>query len=394
MKVGISGPILVAPFKEFLFESQYTHRVLNLGLGGTAVNHLALALLRRGHQVVLFSLDPSISSEIILSGPKVKICIAPLRTRVRHRALDFFKAEREHLCRAILRESPDVVHAHWTYEYALGALDSRLPSIVTARDAPWAILKLMPNAYRFIRLMMAYKVAGTTRYLTANSPYTADHWRHFMLRTQPIPVIPNGCPEDLFSPCSQKSIDKTSIVYAAILSGWGKTKNARTALEAFFQVRKVMPQARMILFGNGHGKDEAAYAFARHMNWEKGVEFAGETPYPTLMERLCCEVDVLIHPALEESFGNPLIEAMARGIPVIAGLHSGAVPYVLEQGKAGLLVDVRSPFALATSMLRLAKDAATRHAIGQAGFESAKRRFHIDNVVESWENYYLQAIGS
>ncbi len=37
-------------------------------------------------------------------------------------------------------------------------------------------------------------------------------------------------------------------------------------------------------------------------------------------------VDVLVHPSLEESQCMAVIEAMAMGLPVIAGKFSGAIP--------------------------------------------------------------------
>ena len=61
---------------------------------------------------------------------------------------------------------------------------------------------------------------------------------------------------------------------------------------------------------------------------------------------------VLVHPAMEETFGNILLEGMARRIPVIGGLHAGGVPQVLGQGKYGILCDVTSVDSLLQAMLK------------------------------------------
>ena len=47
---------------------------------------------------------------------------------------------------ALIRDfKPDVVHGHWTYEFALGAMDTGLPCGVTAHDSPYTIVKYFPN---------------------------------------------------------------------------------------------------------------------------------------------------------------------------------------------------------------------------------------------------------
>ena len=60
---------------------------------------------------------------------------------------------------AIDPRDPDIVHAHWTYEFALGAIESRVPTVVTAHDAPLSILRLNPTPYRLARTVMAWQVA-------------------------------------------------------------------------------------------------------------------------------------------------------------------------------------------------------------------------------------------
>ena len=50
-------------------------------------------------------------------------------------------------------------------------------------------------------------------------------------------------------------------------------------------------------------------------------------------------MDVFLHTSIEESFGMVLVEAMAMGIPVIAGKSSGGPQWILNEG-GGLLVDI------------------------------------------------------
>ena len=64
----------------------------------------------------------------------------------------------------------------------------------------------------------------------------------------------------------------------------------------------------------------------------------------------------LVHPSKEESFGNTIIESMARCKVVIGGKDSGAVPYVLRDGKCGCLCDVNDYEEMASAMLKVIED--------------------------------------
>lgn len=88
-----------------------------------------------------------------------------------------------------------------------------------------------------------------------------------------------------------------------------------------------------------------------------------------------------------------LLEASALSIPSIAGERSGAVPWTLAQGEAGLLVDVASPRALSEAMLRLADDAALRSDLGQRARTNALDRFHIRVVADAHLRVYAELAG-
>jgi glycosyltransferase involved in cell wall biosynthesis len=102
------------------------------------------------------------------------------------------------------------------------------------------------------------------------------------------------------------------------------------------------------------------------------------------------EVDVLVHPALEEAQPMAIIEAMARRIPVIGGKTSGGVPWTLDVGRAGILVDVRSPDQVATAMQRLITDPVLRQDLAERGQALARERFHISAVADAWQTVYAQ----
>jgi glycosyltransferase involved in cell wall biosynthesis len=148
------------------------------------------------------------------------------------------------------------------------------------------------------------------------------------------------------------------------------------------------------MFGRGHGPGEEAEHWAEAHGLADGIEFAGEHGYSRLMDRLSHDVDVLVHPSLEEAQGMVLIEAMALGIPTIAGEASGGTPWTLDEGRAGILVDVSDAGAVAQAMIGLADSAEERERWGRRGLEHATRRYHIRHVADAYERIYAELLES
>jgi glycosyltransferase involved in cell wall biosynthesis len=77
-----------------------------------------------------------------------------------------------------------------------------------------------------------------------------------------------------------------------------------------------------------------------------------------------------IYPSTFEGFGMPVLEAMAAGVPVIAGNRS-ALPEVC--GDAAEQIDPDSEEQLASALLRLATDEARRNELIARGLSRSKQ---------------------
>jgi glycosyltransferase involved in cell wall biosynthesis len=365
---------------------------------------LCKELLKRGHRLCIFSLHSSLDRAHVVRGRGLTIHLGPTKTSS---ILNGFKEERRFFADAINLEKPSLLHAHWTYEYALAAVVSGLPHVVTAHDTPLAYLRwnliLNPfeahntggvrkaarnNAFWLLRTLLAYRVARRAQRLVAVAPYVADHLRRFGFHSRPIDVIPNGVESDNFERESRSRGGER--VTFADLGHWGRLKNGAAAIQAFAKVRNVLPHAALLMFGAGYSPEGPAAAWARQRGWQDGVEFRGQVHHAELMEIVARDVDVMVHPSFVEAHPLTVIEAMARGIPVIGGRTSGGVPWTLGEGKYGVLVNVRSVDAIADAMLELARDAGERDRLGMAGREYVRSRFDLDQVVDRYEAIYSE----
>lgn len=388
--VGMLSPIEVAEYREFLRPGMWRDD-LPRGQGATPVNLLCRELLARGQRLTIFTHDPSVRDEVVLDGERLRICIGPYGGPPGRRpARDFFAAERRYVRGALARERPDIIHAQWTYLYALAAQDVGLPHLITAHDAPLRVLRHERTPYRLAHTLMAWRVLTRARDVVSVSPHVAAHLRRWMGYRGPPRVIPNGIPQRIFDLRATPRPAAGPVTYATLLNTWGGLKNGQAALRAFGLARARRPQDQLVMMGHDHGPGGPAESWARAHGLHVGVRFAGYVDHQAALAFLAAEVDILVHPSLEESFGMPLVEAGALGIPAVAGDRSGAVPWALDGGRAGRLADVRSPEDLAAAMLELAESPSARAGWGERARENAVRRFHVRAVADAYQEQYLR----
>lgn len=395
MKIGIAGPISTESIAQFLDAD--VHGLPRGYVGAPLFGNLIGALLARGHTIVAYttSSDMPPATCVSASGDRFKITYCSARPHTFRysggswgRAADAFGRERALLSRAMEEDAPDLVHAHWSYEFALAAIEVGLPNVITCHDAPQVVLRYSPDLYRLVRYFMARRVLDRARYLTAVSPYLQQELQDYA--DVPIEIVPNPLPSSLagFVQFSRK-YDPARPRIAMVLNGWGKRKNPQPALCAFKVLRCTFPAAELRVMGSDYGPGGRAESWARTQGLAQGVHFLGQQPYSVLLAQLA-ESDLLFHPALEETFGMSIAEAMALGVPVVGGKTSGAVPWVI--GESGRLVDVRSPEAIAQAALDLLNDEQALIGLGEQARSNTLKRFSPDVVAAAYERHYQQAV--
>lgn len=401
MHIGIAGPLGTNDIEHLLDGDTLTFpREMK---GATLLATLIEALISLGYQVSAFtttsSLLPRRGNRTIAQGKNLKIYYVPLRRHAlrsdrgaRGRMLDLFSMERDCLTSVMKEANPDIIHAHWSYEYGAAALASGLPCLLTCHDSPWSVLKKQTDLYRLGRLIMALIVLRRTRNATVVSPYLIDELAH--LTPAKLTVVPNPMPDNIFKigfERTTRNFSATPPQLAMLLSGWNKLKNPEPGMLAMRRIREFYPGSRMHLFGPGFGAGEQA----EHWSNEQGISdcfvFHGLTAHGDAMQALS-EMDLLIHPSLEESFGMTLAEAMALGLPVVAGKSSGAVPWILDSGNAGMLVEVRSVNDIADAALSILSDTNLYYLYSTQGRKRAIENFSSNGVAQSYINQYKNIV--
>ncbi len=385
MKIGLATPIDIEVLCPHLDLPAGT--VPPQGLGGSATTPLVQGLLAAGHTVSVYTLGYHIPEPVILRGPRLTVYVGNFRTRARQRCPDLFAAEANLIRQFIDQDQPDIVHAHWGYEFARGALASGRPHLITLHDNPWTVLHYYRDLYRVVRLVLKLWVLRRGRYFTAVSPYLAaalsTHERRVVVVPNAVLPAPGGVRTFPAGPGRR---------IVSVMTGWSALKNGATALRAFQLARQQLgPDLEYWLYGSGYGPDEEAQQWAEAQDLTAGVHFAGPLQHEALLQ-LLPNFDVLLHPSREESFGLTLVEAMQAGLPVVAGRHSGAVPWVLGNGHCGLLTDIDSPAAIADSLLELLTQPARYEQLSARGVAHVASHFSQAAVTAAYEQLYFRLL--
>jgi glycosyltransferase involved in cell wall biosynthesis len=108
--------------------------------------------------------------------------------------------------------------------------------------------------------------------------------------------------------------------------------------------------------------------------------------------RLYREADLLVLSSIwRESYGLPVAEAMASGVPVLAA-DCGGVPELVDVGVTGRLVPRLDVDALAREMLDLLSDSGRLKAMGQASRRRAEQLLTWDRSAQRLEQVYLDLV--
>jgi L-malate glycosyltransferase len=309
----------------------------------------------------------------------------------RGRALDLFAYERQGLVAAIKDFAPDVIHAHWTYEFVWAALDSGYPVLATAHDSPKMVVRHMPNLYRTVRYFMARRVLQRCKYLTAVSPDLADDIQR-MART-PVTVVPNPISTTTMSVigCTDAAFDSRTLV--TVLNGWTRLKNGTLALASFKLARQVDSSLRLVCFGSGFEHGGPAHRWAKKNALDEGVHFRGPVPHETIIAEMQ-SATALLHPSRVEACSVTIAEAMTVGLPTIAGRHTGGVAWQLDGGGAGILADVTDRDDVARKIVELTCDIERWRRISMSARTRARELFSIDRILDQYLSLYLATIES
>jgi len=155
---------------------------------------------------------------------------------------------------------------------------------------------------------------------------------------------------------------------------------------------------------------------AKFLSHEAGVSFvlAGEGPQKESLEKLIKDsllqdrfhlvghkdnmesfysgLNVYINTSIHEGIPMTILEAMARGLPIIAP-RVGGIPEVVDDGVQGFLIDGRDPEVFAEKCLLLYNDRELWQRMSLAAREKTERCFSVEKMAQGYLEIYRKLCG-
>ena len=383
----------------------FTDSFLPYCSGGTfAVLNQARELIRRGHDIFIFRPRAWRDSTTDLLPEAIKVHHSPLSLPVpRVPKLYVTVPSFWSVTRKLAAIKPDVIHINteWGcgWEALLGAKLLGLPSVGTFHTffADPGYLKAMglPDNAIMRQLMWRYSVCVFSQCNIVTSPSKAVHDALIAkgLRSEPV-LVSNGIRpvslrphEEIMGLRAKHQLHGPTFVYVGRLSS---EKSLDVLVRAFHHVVVEVPEARLVLIGNGpyHLRLQR---LIRQLGLESQVVQLGYVPHDELLAaNLPLIGDVFVTASKTENQPLSVMEALTFGLPVI-GVKARGMPELITDGQNGLLCPPDEPMAMARCMIRLGHDTSLRQRMSQAACASVADHT-ITRTVDKLEHIYRLAI--
>ena len=223
-----------------------------------------------------------------------------------------------------------------------------VPRVVTLYDVQHLDLpQMFPRAERAFRTLAYDRSARSAARVIVSSEFVRERAvERLGLDSARIRVIPFGIDHSRFNPGD--ATREPFLLYPA--RPWPH-KNHDRLFHAFSLLRRVRPDLRLVLTGGGHTQAPP-----------RGVEIRGQVSSDELVS-LYRRASALVFPSLYEGFGQPPLEAMACGCPVVCS-NAPSLPEVC--GDAARYFEPEDVDEMADGVLEVVNDPEPWRAPGLA----------------------------
>lgn len=164
-------------------------------------------------------------------------------------------------------------------------------------------------------------------------------------------------------------------------------------IRAAAMVAAEIPEARFLIVGDALFGEEEYVDYLKRLTAE--LEMGEKIIYTGFREDvpdIMSSVDLFVlSSVLPDPLPNVVIEAMAKGLPVVA-FDGGGIPVMIEDGVTGAIVPPRDFEAMARAMVALLGDREKALRMGEAGLSRAQRIFDKDETARTKDRVLLEAL--
>lgn len=177
-------------------------------------------------------------------------------------------------------------------------------------------------------------------------------------------------------------------ILVASIARFTLQKQPLKLITAFAGVCKKVPNAKLLMVGDGEQKEEAVKLIQKLMLQDKILL----QPFRQDIPDVLAAVDIFVLPSLWEALPIALLEAMSMGKAVI-GTNVDGTPEIIEHEKNGLLIELHElEKNISDAIIRLCTDEALRRQLQQAAIKSINSTYSVETLARKNEEVYRKLI--
>ena len=223
------------------------------------------------------------------------------------------------------------------------------------------------------------------RVLTSSRETARQIEEAFRVSRDRIRNVANGLDTEFFRPENGTPRGSQRVLFV------GNTDDPKKGARYLLQALTLLPEkVNLTIVDEGGPAKTYAPDLVQKLGIFRRVTFTGKLS-PENLRREYHSAQVTVVPSLYEGFGLPAAESMACGTPVVA-TSAGALPEVVGEDGAGILVPPRDAKALAMAIRQVLEDRGQRERMAKAGRERVENLFSWRKVAERTVEVYRELL--
>ena len=295
----------------------------------------------------------------------------------------------------------DLVHSHnyRNFQSDLGLFFSKLkgkPFVLSTHGSLLGYRRYLEGKrarvpYVLYDLLTFKLTAKRADLVVVSSQVEYDDAIEFGIPQEKLKVIPVGIDTKRYEVVCSKEKDTVTLLFVGRIARNRKVENLIKALKG------INDGVELALVGSeektssvspgGYLKD--LIALARSLGIEGRVHFVGPR-FDDALVGCYCSADIFVYTSKYESFGQPILEAAAAGLPVIS-TPVGVAKELIRDGETGYLVEFDNPLMIADKVNALL-DKQVRGKCGKHIKELVKNNFAWAGIIDEYVRIYQSLV--
>lgn len=209
---------------------------------------------------------------------------------------------------------------------------------------------------------------------------------NFGVQADKIAVVPNGLETSSYQQYNTgggtditSSIEHNAVFVGRLVF----YKNLQTVIRAFRKVISVIPNAKLIIIGDGPSKEEL---FKEAAPIKENVIFTRRISHDHKV-KLIAKSSFMVFPSVNEGFGIAILEAFACKKPVLVS-DIRPMSDIVKDNHSGFLISPFGEEEWANKMIYLFRNTEQQKRMGENAYQEFRSKYEIDGIITAYQRLY------